>query len=208
MLKSKKKFTSKQGLSVVCGSFRKLLMKAQKVVYICYKRHKKSRYFPGFWWSKCVKYYQMVSAHNPISLCSKSFWLTEFFFSWLIWSFRRYTMPRRIEDDDIDSHAWRWWCRQDRTTVSVTNKLTNSWQICSGKLAFFRRGERDETGFRISTGTCSYQLKLSLSPYLVGVCHQPDVCVSHDDAVMLGTRHRYQEFWTQHGVRRPRLAFA
>jgi hypothetical protein len=49
--------------------------------------------------------------------------------------------------------------------------------------------------------TCSYQLKLSPTPNLVGVSHQPDVCVSHDDVVMMGTRHTgmYQEFWTQHG---------
>ena len=37
--------------------------------------------------------------------------------------------------------------------------------------------------------TCSYQLKPSPTPNLVGVYHQPDVCVSHDDVVMMGTRH-------------------
>ena len=124
----------------------------------------------------------MVSAHNPISLRSKSFWLTEFFF--LGWS---------EVSDAIYS-------REELKTMTLTGmpggdaavRIGRPWQTnfnkqlanCSGKLSFMER--EDETEY---VYTCSYQLKPSPTPNLVGVYHQPDVCVSHDDVVMMGTRH-------------------
>ena len=129
----------------------------------------------------------MVSAHNPISLCSKSFWLTEFFF--LGWS--------EVSDAIYSREELKTMTLTDMPGGDAAVRIGRPWQTnfnkqlanCSGKLSFIER--EDETEFRISTGyTCSYQLKLSPTPNLVDVYHQPDVCVSHDDVFMMGTTAR------------------